>query len=132
MDKPSSEERWIVWKCLMDNGLLIGSLDEVWTHRNAWLLLTTLRECMDAISLIVGAGIAVHSETIKSCVMQSDGMDTAPFGLSYMAEFLYEDNRARTYWQSMTPDDKFPHKCPYCKSAAFIGFNMVDCKAKCK
>jgi len=31
-----------------------------------------------------------------------------------------------------TCDDEYPHKCPYCGNAAFVGLNKVDCKANCK
>lgn len=29
-------------------------------------------------------------------------------------------------------DDRFPHKCPYCGGSAYIGFNSLDCKGKCR
>ena len=131
MKNPSDEERWIVWRCLLESGILIGSIIETWTHRNAWLMLGTLRECIDALMLIIDSGISVHPDTIKVCVMQSEGLDCVPFSLGEMTHFLCENPRARNYWQTFVPDSHYPHKCPKCGFAAFIGFNLVDCKARC-
>ena len=30
------------------------------------------------------------------------------------------------------PDDRFPHKCPYCGSRAYIGFNSLECQRGCR
>lgn len=28
-------------------------------------------------------------------------------------------------------NENFPHKCPHCGAAAYVGLNAVDCRAKC-
>lgn len=28
-------------------------------------------------------------------------------------------------------DQKYPHRCPFCKAKAYVGFTDVDCEAKC-
>lgn len=29
-------------------------------------------------------------------------------------------------------DEDFPHRCPHCEAAAFVGLTKVDCKAQCR
>ena len=129
---PTQEERWIVWRCLLEGGLLIGSIDEVWTHQHAWNTFKTLHECMDALELIINANLSVNAITIRACVLQSDNVSSMPFAMREMSEFLVENDRARNYWQTHIATNMHPHRCPHCGAAAFIGFNLIDCLARCR
>lgn len=128
---PTQKEYRLVARCLLESGLQIGSYEEIWTSTQAWRALGTLRECMDAITLLIGGNHAVKASFVKACVMQADGISETPYVLDEMAEFLVSDDEARQYWQTMTGDDMFPHRCPHCKAAAYVGFLQVECKARC-
>jgi hypothetical protein len=54
-----------------------------------------------------------------------------PYGLEDIAEFMVADTMARLYWTALVSDDRYPHRCPHCNAAAFVGFLQVDCKARC-
>ncbi len=132
--EPTSAEHALVGRCLLECGILIGSIQEIWTHPHALKALGTWRECVDAVTLLIGGGHGVVPSFIKSCVMQltqSGGQGITPPFLDDIAEWMTEDPRARAYWQNLVPDDLFPHRCPHCGNAAFVGFIQVDCKAKC-
>lgn len=131
IEQPTSAEAKLIARCLMENGILIGSQEDIWTHPSAFRALGTWKECIDAITLLIGGNHAVRPSFIKSCVMQADGISSVPFCLDEIAEFLVEDNEARLYWQSRCNDDMYPHKCHKCGCAAYIGFLTVECKAKC-
>lgn len=121
----------LIYRCLMESGLSIGSVDDVWSDSRAWRSLGTWRMCIDAITELIGGNHGVKASFIKACVMQTDGLGSVPYALEEVADFLVTDTLARLYWQSMVPDGDYPHKCPHCNSAAFIGFLQVDCKARC-
>lgn len=128
---PTDKEYRLVARCLIQQGVLIGSHEQIWTHQSAWRALGTWRECIDAVTLLIGGRHGVEASFVKACVMQADGLDGVPFCLDEVAEFMVEDAEARAYWQAVTPDDRFPHRCPQCGCAAFIGFLQVECKARC-
>lgn len=128
---PTKREHRIVARCLLENGILIGSPSEIWSHPSAWRALGTLRECVDAITLLIGGGHAVKASFVQACVMQADGISEVPFLLEEVSEFLVADPEARQFWQDMCNDDRFPHRCHVCGAAAFIGFLQVECKARC-
>lgn len=94
-------------------------------------VLGTFRECIDAITTLIGGGHGVRASFVKACVMQADGLGKTPYLLDDVAEFLITDQESRDYWQMMCQDDRFPHKCPQCGAAAFIGFLQIECKAQC-
>lgn len=122
----------LVARCLMESGLLIGDdIDQIWTHPSTFRALATWRMCIDAIVDIIGAKHAVQASFIKACVMQTDGLQSAPFALDDIAEFMVTDVMARLYWDALIGDDHYPHRCPHCGSAAFVGFLQVDCKSRC-
>lgn len=131
MRPASAKEYRLVARCILESGILIGSYSDIWTHHYATEVLGTLRECIDAISLLIGGSHSVKASFVKACVMQADGLSKAPLFLDEVAEFLVEDDECRVYWQGMCLDDRFPHRCPHCNAAAFIGFLQVECKAKC-
>ncbi len=119
-------------RCLADQGvILVESLEEVWYTGLGPRALGTWRECVDAITLLIGGGHAVQASFIKACVMQADGISEIPFCLDEVAEFLVDDHEARAYWQDMLPDERFPHLCPACGAAAYWGYNVIECKAGC-
>ncbi len=128
---PSPEEFRLVARCLLESGVLIGSPEEIWTHSSAFRALETLRECVDAIVQLIGGKHGVKASFVKACVMQADGLSEAPFCLDEVAEFLVHDGEARRYWQGHVSDDMYPHRCPVCGAAAFIGFLQIDCKGSC-
>lgn len=116
----------------MSEGILIGTVDEIWTHSSATRALRTWRQCITAIQRLSDHGQGIFSSWVKAIVMQ-DAAGMAPFALDEIAEFIVQNPEARVYWQSVLVDDRFPHRCPHCKvSAAFIGFNQVECKSRCR
>ena len=128
---PSDDEFILIARCLLEQGILIGSHEEIWTHGSAWRALGTWRECVDAITLLAGGNHGIKASFVKACVMQADGIHETPFCLDEIAEFIVNDPDARKHWISMCSDDRYPHRCPRCNAAAFIGFNQVDCRARC-
>lgn len=128
---PTLGESRVIVKFLIEKEMLGCSPDEVWQHGSAWRLLGTLRECIDAITLLIGGSHSVKASFIQACVMQADGISEVPFFLAELSEFLVEDGEARRFWQGMCTDDRFPHRCPRCGAAAFIGFLQVECKSQC-
>lgn len=128
---PTKAEKMLIARCLLECGELIGSVDDIWTSPRAYRALTTWRMCIDAIVDLIGGSHAVQASFIKACVMQTDGISATPAFLEEIAEFLVSDTLARLYWQSLVSDKHFPHRCPHCNAAAFIGFLQVDCKARC-
>lgn len=128
---PTDKEYRLVARCFLESGTLIGSYEDIWSVPAAWRALGTFRMCMDAITLLIGGGHAVKASFVKACVMQTDGISEAPYLLDEMAEFLVDDDEARTHWQTFITEDRFPHRCPRCSAAAFIGFLQVECKARC-
>ncbi len=129
---PTGHEKKLIAKCLLEAGILIGSPTEIWSHQMAWRALETWRLCVDAITLLIGGRHGVQPSFIKACVMQTEGLKEGPFCLDDIAEFLAADPQARMYWDALTSDDRFPQRCPHCKAAAYVGFNEVDCKARCQ
>jgi hypothetical protein len=128
---PTEVERRLIARALLESGLLIGNVVEIWTHPRAYRALTTWRMCMEAITDLIGGGHGIQASFVKACVMQFDGLEGVPWGLEEIAEFLVDDPLARMYWDAMIPDKHYPHRCPRCESAAFVGFLQVDCKARC-
>lgn len=129
---PTKTERTLVARCLMSAGILIGSEDEIWTHMSAARALQTMRLCVAAIQKLVSSKHGVQAAWIKAVVIQDIGKDPIPFALDEVAEFMVEDRMAREHWNTTVRDDHYPHTCPRCRiSAAFIGFNLIDCKARC-
>lgn len=130
---PNRKERRLVYRCLLEQGVLIGNEEEVWSVPAAYRALDTLRECVDAICTLIGGRHGLTSSFVKACVMQGDmaGGGHAPYVLDEMAEFLVHDGEARAYWEGFVSDALYPHRCPFCGASAFVGFLQVDCKAKC-
>jgi hypothetical protein len=128
---PTLNERRLIARCLLESGLLIGNEQEIWANPRAYRALATWRMCIDAITELIGNKHGVNASFIKSCVMQTDGLDSVPYALEEIAEFLANDQLARIYWDSQMRDSRYPHRCPHCHAAAFIGFLQVDCKARC-
>lgn len=130
-DSPSYGEKLIVAGAMLECGELIGSLEEIWTHPLAYKCLDTLRLCVSGIQKLVGSKQAVDANNIRAVVMYHNGFNGPPYMLDDLAEYLVTNSYGKLHWQSQVPDSMFPHKCPFCTSSAFIGFNMVECKANC-
>lgn len=129
---PNAVERTLIARCLLNEGILIGSPSEIWSHPYSTRTLITWRECMEAIGVLTATKHAVHPSHIKSIVMRQRSADDIPLHLDEVADFLVKDNEARRYWDTAVTDERFPHRCPLCKTgAAFVGLNLVECKAKC-
>lgn len=128
---PTKAERMLIARCMLENGLLIGNEAEIWTSPRAYKALGTWRMCVDAITELIGGGHGVQASFVKSCVLQTDGLGGVPYALEEIADFLVTDTMARLYWDALTTDRRFPHRCPHCDAAAFVGFLQVDCKARC-
>jgi hypothetical protein len=132
-DEPSPMERALVARALCEQGVLIGTADDIWTHPSAYRALFTWRLCVDAISLLIGGGHGVQASFVKACVMQMDEVGgTVPFALDEIADFMMTDGVARLYWTCFVSDDDWPHRCPHCGAAAFVGYLLVDCRARCE
>lgn len=122
----------LVARALMESGELIGSEDEIWSSPYAYRALVTWRLCIEAITELIGGGHGVQASFVKACVMHMDDMSTnAPYALDAIAEFMVGDTLCRLYWSALVSDQDYPHRCPHCNAAAFIGFLQVDCKACC-
>lgn len=128
---PTRIEKSLVARALMSGGILIGSVDEIWTHPSAFRALSTWRLCMEAITTLIGGGHGVQASFVKACVMQLDDVVDVPFALDEIAEFMIDDPVARMYWNTHVSDPHYSHRCPFCGAAAFIGIVHVDCKARC-
>lgn len=129
---PTKSERFHIARCLTMYGVLIGSEREIWTHPSATRALVTWRLCLEAITELIGGRHGIEASFIQACVMQLEDVVEVPFALSEVAEYLATDSTARLYWRLMCLDrENFPHRCPHCGAAAFVGFNLVDCKARC-
>jgi hypothetical protein len=132
-DPPSKTERELIARCMMECGELMGdNVDQIWTHHLAYKALVTWRMCIESITDLIGGGHGVQASFVKACVMQTDGLRGTPYLIDEIAEFMLADGRARMYWDSLTVDKWYPHRCPHCRAAAFIGFLQVDCKAGCE
>lgn len=130
VDPPSAIEYELVARCLLSSGVLIGSPKEVWSHPGAARALRTMRRCVEVIEHLVASGSGITPSNIRAVV--SRGLYESPYCLEELAEFLVDDPRARAHWGSAVRDDMFPHRCPLCKrAAAFVGYNLVECKARC-
>lgn len=130
--EPTKRERWLVYRCLLTEGVLIGNEEEIWSVQAAYRALATMRLCIDAIERLIAIGFSVEETNVKSVVMQVDDLGDVPFVLDEMAHFLVIDSGARHYWQTRLRDEKFPHTCDRCGAAAYIGLNQVECKAGCR
>lgn len=129
---PSRAERLLVGRAVMESGLLIAdNIEQVWTHPSAFRALATWRMCIEAIVEIIGEKHSVQASFIKAVVMQTDGLKGYPYALEELADFLVSDTLARLYWDALVGDRHYPHRCPHCSAAAFVGFLQVDCKARC-
>jgi hypothetical protein len=130
--EPTKQERRHIWRCFLIKEILIGSEDDVWTAPSAYRALATLRHCMSAIKQLVDGQHGIEASFIKAIVMQTDGMGQMPFALDEVAEYLCEEHEARRWWQSQVSDSRFPHRCPECGSAAYIGLRLIECRANCR
>jgi hypothetical protein len=132
MDRPSPKEWRLVARCLLEEGILIGSYTEIWTDPLPWRVLPTFRECIDAITVLIGGGHGVEPSFVKACVMHSSSDGFVSYFLDEVAEFVVKDPEARAYWETLVTDDRFPHRCPHCPAAAYVGYLQVECKAECR
>ncbi len=130
-DSPSYGERLIVAGAMLESGELIGSLEEIWTHPLAYKCLDSLRLCVVGIQRLVASKQAVDANNIRAVVMYHNGFNVPPYMLDDLAEYLVTNPYGKLHWQQSVPDSMFPHKCPFCQAAAFIGFLQVECKANC-
>lgn len=130
---PSLKEQHLLSRCLIEAGVFPEtSTRQLWGSPLAWVAYSTWRECLDALTILIGGGHGVEASFVKACVMQADGISEVPYCLDEIAEFMVDDAEARAYWQQLCQDDMFPHVCPRCGAAAFVGFLIVECKAQCQ
>lgn len=122
----------LLGRCILESGLMIADdVDQLWTSPAMYRGLVTWRMCIDAIVELIGGRHGVQASFVKACVLQTDGLQAMPWGLEEIADFLVTDTMARLYWDALLGDTRYPHKCPHCNAAAFVGFLQVDCKARC-
>lgn len=131
---PSKIEKRHVWRAILIQDVMIISEEDLWAnHPIAFRALVTMRLCMDAIQRLIDGQHEVNAGFVKAVVMQGDDMDgEVPFMLDEMAEYLMTDEEARRWWQSQIADSRYPHRCPFCSAAAYIGFNQIECRALCR
>lgn len=132
MKQPTAKEKYLIARFMTVYRHMSCSVDEVWTSQDAYVALTTWRYCVDAIDELVKGNHGVQPSFIKAYVMQLTTIPSTPRFLDDMAEFITDDQVARAYWDSILKDSHYPHSCPNCGSAAFIGFLQIDCKASCR
>ncbi len=128
---PSDEERVIVAELFMHEQVLIGSVDEIWTHRDAPRLLTTVRRAIRGIAHLHRVGRVLGPSrliaTMESFPYGPDE-DDPPFMGSDAVKYLLTDGHALLYWAKLMPDRGHPHSCPRCGAPAYIGLTRVECK----
>lgn len=130
---PNTEESWIVWNCFLQFGILLGSEEEVWSHQFAFAGLKTMRLLVETIKFFAKENQEISVYNLETYLLKNNvefNNDQYSYS-SEMSDFLIYNPRARVYWQSLLKDDKFPHLCPFCGRAAYIGFMQIECKAKC-
>lgn len=129
---PTPAERRLVYRCFLHQMILLGNEEEIWSVPDAWRMLNTLRSCVSGIEALTKVGFPVTPDGVMSATLLQVGVGPEPFHLADMAVHLCEDDEARLYWQTQLNDEKFPHRCPNCGAAAYVGFNQVDCRARCR
>ena len=131
-DPPDPEEREIIAELMMSTGALIGTVDQIWTHPSSGRALVTMRRAIRAIDHLVRLGRALGATRVKMAItaLAEEGDEEYPFMLDETVKHLLEDGHARTYWDMLMPTKDYPHVCPRCGHACFIGFLQIDCK-KC-
>lgn len=122
-------ERAITADCLLQNGILVGSLEEIMGHEIGIRSHETLRLCLDAVRHLAERRLSVTSTFVKTVVRSM--VEFEPLCLDEVASFIVGDRRSRRYWDGLVSDADHPHRCPHCHGAAFIGFTNVDCKSGC-
>lgn len=129
---PTGSERFLLGRCILDANLLFADdVEQVWSQPTAFKALVTWRLCIDAIVELIGGRHGIQASFIQACVMQTDGLKSAPIWLEEISEYLVSNTLARLYWTALISDAHYPHRCPHCSAAAYVGFLQVECKARC-
>jgi hypothetical protein len=130
--EPSPKEKRIITRCMNEQDVVYGDTEYIWSQPSAYRMLATMRLCLDAIVNLANMHHEVNPSFIVAVVMQTNDMGEPPFGLTEMAEHLCTNTDARAYWVSMMTDGQYPHRCPFCGAAAYIGLRMIECKSECR
>lgn len=130
--EPTQKEKRLVWRCMNDQDIHYGDQDYIWSQGSAYQLLVTLRLCVESIVHLTNMHNEVTPDFVKTVVIQTNDLEGLPFCLDEMSMFLCIDAEAKSYWSTFCFDGAFPHKCPFCGAAAYIGLRMVDCRAMCR
>lgn len=117
--------------CLIDAGALVGSVDEIMSTKMGREAHVTLRMCVDAVRYLIERKMALSRQNLKLIVCSE--CTSPPPNIDEMAAFFVDNKLARKFWRGRIQDpDLFPHVCPLCGGAAFIGFAQVDCRSRCE
>ena len=131
---PTNQERLVLWEMMLRSQALSGGLDEVWRHPATWRALGTMRRAVRSLDGLARLGRAVAASRVKRGMEGLpflEGEEDPPFMLDEVVEHLLCDGRAKDYWMRLMPDERFPHQCPLCGLAAFVGFTQVECRHGC-
>lgn len=69
----------------------------------------------------------MSSEQIEQEIKQTNYVDL----LRPKAMELFNREASRVFEFKCSGNDRFPHKCPRCGGAAYIGINTVECMVEC-
>ena len=125
-----AREREIVADIMASAENLIGSVDDLWTHPSARRIHTTLGLVVLGLFELVAAGRAIGMSRLRTAVYGIAPRGSELYALDEVMQHLMTDPKARCFWDDLMPDKSYPHRCPRCSLAAFVGFNRVSCK-KC-
>lgn len=122
--------RRLVASCLLEEGILIGSLDDIMGHHLFPMALFTFRECNSAIEYILENRMSLTKQNIR-LIANSHTQSRLEY-LDEIVDLCLNNTLARMFWRSRVPDPElYPHRCPDCLGAAFIGIVSIDCRSRC-
>lgn len=125
-------ERRLVSRCLLESSVLICSEDDMLHHPLGFSGLVAFRFCVSSIGVLLSKKVAVSQPNVKLTAIIEYGGELANIPLiNELSTFCVDDNAARAFWRGRIPMGSYPHMCPQCDSACFIGFNQIDCRLRC-
>ena len=129
MRPPNDREREIVADVMVQQGGMVGSVADLWSHPDALRIHGTLRLAVVGIFRLVSQKRAIGPGRLKAEMRSIHGEGHVPF-MDEVVHHVLQDGKARAYWDDLMPDASYPHQCPRCGLAGFISFRTVECKTE--